>query len=188
MFSNLILVQQQSSLPQDFSLVLGASWTSQRQVLHHWKWKQRSHWVVQPLPRYCNQLSISIQQQPRIFPSLPFIDDKPEESLLVALHVPWQIQFQVGFVFNPIPAYLDHVSIFLLGLLHLSLLPTFLCFLLHVWVLSGAPCSSMQASCHLCLISCVLGWIVSLKKQPGCPPPSTRMVNPSVWETKQGSH
>lgn len=29
---------------------------------------------------------------------------------------------------------------------------------LYIWIQEGAPCSSVQASCHLCLIFCSLGW------------------------------
>lgn len=69
-------------------------------------------------------------------------------------HTPHQIWFN-GLVFSYLVfAYPDSVHIFLLG--HLLLLSSPIHFLFHIWILSGTACSSVQASCHLCFISCSL--------------------------------
>lgn len=45
---------------------------------------------------------------PTFFPRLPFVVDLLEEVLLVVLHVPGQMQYQMGFGFpNFLPAFLD---------------------------------------------------------------------------------
>lgn len=82
-----------SSLPQIFPLVSGTSWTSSRQILHHWRLKPKKSLSSSLLRVCCDQVSIPIQQQARIFPSLPCADDIPGEECLAALHVPCQIQF-----------------------------------------------------------------------------------------------
>lgn len=58
---------------------------------------------------------------------------------------------------EPIPVCSGSISAFLLS--HLSMLPLLVC-LLFMSVLSGALCSSMQASCHLWLTSCSSEWTI----------------------------
>ena len=80
--------------------------------------------------------------------------DVPVEVLHISLHVACKVQFQRGFGFlNPIPACLDSILCILTS--HLTLLPPLSCFLFLFQVFSGAPCSSMQASVHRCLPSCM---------------------------------
>lgn len=62
-----------------------------------------------------------IQQQTRIFFHLPLAADIIVEALLVALHIPCEIQLRVDFGFpHVIPECLDNAAIFLPS--HLSLL------------------------------------------------------------------
>jgi len=72
----------------------------------------------------CHQVPFPLQQLSLIFPSLPFVAAVSVEALLVDLHIPQQIQVQMGFDFpSPIPACSDCVSIFLLGYLSLLASP-----------------------------------------------------------------
>lgn len=97
-----------------------------------------------PLPVRCSQVTHHIQQWTHIYPLLPFAADTPVE-VLVAFHFPLQIQLQLDFGFpDPTSPCLDSVL-----LEHLTLVPPFVCFLFKIWDLSGAPCSSIQSSCHL---------------------------------------
>lgn len=80
------------------------------------------------------------------------------EALPVFLYIPHQIQPQLGFHFpNLILAWYNVSAVFLMG--DLKLFAPLACFFFCVWGLSGAPVSSMQASCHLSLASCLSGWI-----------------------------
>lgn len=61
-----------------------------------------------------HQVICPIQQWFHFFLSLPFPAELPGETLLVALHITFQSQIQVGFWFsNHIPAHLESVSVFL---------------------------------------------------------------------------
>lgn len=76
----------------------------------------------------CYQIPCPIQQQARIFPSLPFATDLPVKALLFALHIPCQIQHHMGFGFSdPILLCMETVSTFLPR--RLALLLAFACFL-----------------------------------------------------------
>lgn len=81
-------------------------------------------------------------------PTLPFATDVLVESLRAALHSPHRIQLHTAFGTlrqclyippgSPVPA------------------PTSCILPFYSWVLSGASHSSMQASCHLRLTSCMV--------------------------------
>lgn len=67
----------------------------------------------------CHQVHHPIQQWAEILPSFSFAADVLAEALLVAFHIPPQIQFQVQLGFsNLIPVCLYSVPVFLLH--HLS--------------------------------------------------------------------
>lgn len=60
----------------------------------------------------CHRVPCPIQQQAGISPSFLFAAEGPVKALLLALHVPYHIQLQLGFGFlNTVTAYLDSVCI-----------------------------------------------------------------------------
>lgn len=89
------------------------------------------------------------QQLAHFSPGFPFAASVLVEAFLVPFPI---LQLLVGFGFpNLISVWLNSVFVFFLGPPTSVSTRCVLC----VWVLFGAPFSSIQASCHLCLSSCM---------------------------------
>lgn len=102
----------------------------------------------------CHQVSCSLQHQAHSLPNLAFPNNVPEKKNSHCLSCPSLDSTPDGLWF-----FLHHPCT-LKKWLYGSPAPTSTpCVLpLYILILSESPCSSLQASCCLCMISWLLGW------------------------------
>lgn len=98
-------------------------------ILNYFRLKQKQVWVPWPSSYTLSHQVLCLIQQQTLLLHFPFAKEWPAEALLVTLHIPCQIELQLGFsLHNYISACSDNVSIVVQG--HLTLLQPLVCLLL----------------------------------------------------------